>query len=58
MSLSLLHDADLSWPEVETIWRKTINFRLQFIKENNTASIFKKWVHYTKPMGYKLVSDK
>jgi len=26
--LSLLNNDDLSWPEVETIWRNTINFRL------------------------------
>ncbi|KAE9522651.1 hypothetical protein AGLY_016956 [Aphis glycines] len=51
----LINDEDLSWPEIETIWRKTVNFRLKFIKENNTSSIFKKWVHYTKPLGYKLV---
>lgn len=44
------------WPEVEEIWRKTINYRLQYIKNNNTAAIFEKWHHYTKPMGYKLVS--
>jgi len=52
----MLNDEDLSWPEIETIWRKTDNFRLKFIKENNTSSIFKKWFHYTKPLGYKLVS--
>lgn len=51
----MLNDEDLSWPEIETIWRKTVNFRLKFIKENNTSSIFKKWFHYTKPLGYKLV---
>ncbi|KAF0706912.1 Uncharacterized protein FWK35_00032358, partial [Aphis craccivora] len=52
---NMLNDEDLSWPEIETIWRKTDNFRLKFIKENNTSSIFKKWFHYTKPLGYKLV---
>jgi len=35
-------DSDLSWPEIELIWKKTTNFRLQYIKNNNTASIFKK----------------
>jgi len=39
-----LQDLDLSWPEVETIWKKTTNFRLQYMKNNNTASIFKKWI--------------
>ncbi|KAE9522308.1 hypothetical protein AGLY_017299, partial [Aphis glycines] len=40
--------------KIEEIWRKTINYRLQFIKKYNTAEIFNKWQHYTKPMGYKL----
>jgi len=52
---SNLYDKDLTWPEIEDIWRKTINFRLNFIKENNAVEIFKKWNHYTMPMGYKLV---
>lgn len=51
-----LQDPDLSWPEVELIWKKTTNFRLQYIKNNNTASIFKKWKQFTQPMGYKLVN--
>lgn len=56
MALSLLNDNDLSWPEIEVIWRKTINFLLQYIRNNDTASIFNKLLHYPKPMGYKLVS--
>uniref|UniRef100_A0A2S2QGR4 Uncharacterized protein n=1 Tax=Sipha flava TaxID=143950 RepID=A0A2S2QGR4_9HEMI len=55
MALTLLNNNDLSWPEIEVIWRKTINFRRQYIRNNDTASIFSKWVHYTKPMGYKLI---
>lgn len=55
--LSLLNNDNLSWPEVETIWRNTINFWLQYIRANDTASIFNKWVHHTKPMGHKLVSN-
>jgi len=51
-----LQDSDLSWPEVELIWKKTTNFRLQFIRNNNTAAIFKKWTQFTQPMGYKLVN--
>jgi len=47
----------MTWPEIENIWKNTINCRLQYIKENNTAAIFSKWQHYTKPMGYKLVSS-
>ncbi|KAL5239943.1 hypothetical protein ACI65C_007353 [Semiaphis heraclei] len=50
-----LQDSDLSWPEVELIWKKTTNFRLQYIRNNNTAAIFKKWIQFTQPMGYKLV---
>lgn len=57
MSLSLLNNDDLSWPEVETIWKNTINFRLQYIRTNDIASIFNKWLHYTKPMDHKLVSN-
>ncbi|KAL5237004.1 hypothetical protein ACI65C_004414 [Semiaphis heraclei] len=37
-----LLDKDLTWPEIEDIWRKTINFRLNFIKENNAVEIFNK----------------
>ena len=57
MALSLLNNDDLYWHEVDTIWKNTINFRLQYIRTNDTASIFNKWLHYTKPMGYKLVSN-
>lgn len=53
-----LMDPDLTWPEVEEIWKKTVNFRQHFIKENNTRAILDKWHHYTRPMGYKLVSPK
>ncbi|KAE9521551.1 hypothetical protein AGLY_018051 [Aphis glycines] len=50
-----LSNHDMTWPEIEEIWRKTINYRLQFIKKYNTAEIFNKWQHYTKPMRYKLI---
>ncbi|XP_050063914.1 uncharacterized protein LOC126552865 [Aphis gossypii] len=50
-----LFNHDMTWPEIEEIWRKTINYKLQFIKKYNTAEIFNKWQHYTKPMGYKLI---
>jgi len=53
---SYLSDKDMTCPEIEEIWRKTINYRLLFIKNNNPAEIFNKWQNYTKPMGYKLVS--
>jgi len=53
-----LMDTDLTWPEVEEIWKKTVHFRQNFIKENDTRAIFDKFHHYTKPMGYKLVSSK
>lgn len=53
---SYLSDKDMTWLEIEEIWRKTINYRLLFIKNNNPAEIFNKWQHYTKPMVYKLVS--
>lgn len=52
---SYLNDKDLTWPEIEDIWKKTINYRLNFIKVNNAVEIFKTWNHYTMPMGYKLV---
>lgn len=52
---SYLYDQDLTWPETEDIWKKTINYRLNFIKDNNAVEIFKTWSHYTMPMGYKLV---
>jgi len=46
----------MTWPEIEDFWRKTINYRLHFLKNNNPTEIFNKWQHYKKPMGYKLVS--
>ncbi|CAH1732642.1 unnamed protein product, partial [Aphis gossypii] len=52
---SNLNPDNMTWPEIEEIWRKTINYKLQFIKKYNTAEIFNKWQHYTKPMGYKLI---
>jgi len=52
---SYLNDNNLTWPEIEEIWKKTINYRLKFIKENETTSIFHTWKQYTLPMGYKLV---
>lgn len=51
-----LQNSDLSWVEVELIWKKTTNFRLQYIRKNNIAAIFKKWIQFTQPMGYKLVN--
>lgn len=53
-----LNDKDLTWSEIEDIWRKTINYRLYYIKQNNATDIFNKWQQYTQPMGYKLVSLK
>jgi len=53
---SYLSDKDMTWPEIEDSWRKTIYYRLHFLKNNNPAEIFNKWQQYTKPMGYKLVS--
>ncbi|KAE9536188.1 hypothetical protein AGLY_007411 [Aphis glycines] len=49
-----LNDKDLTWPEIEDIWRKTINYRLNYIKQNNATDIFNKWQQYTQPMDYKL----
>jgi len=43
---ALQYDNDLSWPKIESLWRKTINFKLHTTKENSTASIFKKWMYY------------
>lgn len=51
-----LMDADLTWAEEEVIWKRTVNFRKNCIKENYTRAIFNKWHYYTKPKGYKLVS--
>jgi hypothetical protein len=53
-----LVDTELTWPEVEDIWIKTVNFRQYFIYGNNTKTIFDKWQHYTKLIGYKLLSSK
>lgn len=52
----LKHDTTLSYPELESYWRATINYRLNDIKHLSTADIFKKWKQYLIPYGHKLVS--
>jgi len=58
MYLSSLKHENLSWPEIETIWKKTSGYRLQHLKATNFAAVDvqKTWPQYTKPLGYKLVS--
>eukprot|EP00102_Acyrthosiphon_pisum_P019773 XP_016656983.1 PREDICTED: uncharacterized protein LOC107882702 [Acyrthosiphon pisum] len=52
----LKHD-DLSWPDVESAWKKTSVYRLKALKNSNFSytEIQTTWVHYTKPLGYKLI---
>lgn len=46
-----------TWAEVEQHWITTKNFRLaEVVNVDFTAEIFEKWLHYKKPMGFKLVS--
>lgn len=52
--ISQLHHEVLKWPEIESIWLKTTNYRLKNIKE--VGNIFINWKHFKEPMGYRLVS--
>ncbi|XP_060861823.1 uncharacterized protein LOC132938834 [Metopolophium dirhodum] len=52
--ISQLHHEVLTWPEIETIWLKTTNYRLKNIKEEE--NIFLHWKHFKEPMGYRLAN--
>jgi len=52
--ISQLQHEVLKWPEIESIWLKTTNYRLKNIKE--VGNIFINWKHFKEPMGYRLVS--
>lgn len=49
----------MAWPDVENTWRQTTAYRLKALKNANFShtEIQKNWLHYTKPLGYKLVSQ-
>jgi len=53
---SLKHN-ELTWPEIEMIWEKTIGYRLKNFRETNFSplEIQKNWPHYMQPLGYRLV---
>ncbi|XP_029347666.1 uncharacterized protein LOC107882231 isoform X2 [Acyrthosiphon pisum] len=55
--LSSLKHEDLSWPDIEVIWKKTTGYRLQHLKATHFSAvdIQKTWPQYTKPLGYKLI---
>ncbi|KAL4083604.1 hypothetical protein QTP88_028920 [Uroleucon formosanum] len=52
----LKHDIWL-WPDIESTWEKTAVYRLKSLKNANFSysEIQTIWVHYTKPLGYKLI---
>jgi hypothetical protein len=56
--ISQLNHDELSWPDIESIWKKTIVFRLKLFKILNYSAtdLQNTWPHYMKPLGYKLVS--
>lgn len=58
MLVTNLKHSELSWPEVEMIWKKTVGYRLKNFRTSNFSpiEIHKKWPHYMQPLGYKLVS--
>lgn len=53
----LKHD-ELSWPNVENVWKKTSVYRLTALKKSNFSptDVKETWPHFLKPLGYKLVS--
>ncbi|KAL5234102.1 hypothetical protein ACI65C_001512 [Semiaphis heraclei] len=55
--ISQLNHDELSWPDVESIWKKTTVFRLKSFKISNYSAtdLQQTWPHYMKPLGYKLV---
>lgn len=58
MLLSSLKHEELSWPEIENIWKKTTGYRLKNFKTTDFSAteLQKTWPQYKKPLGYKLVS--
>lgn len=55
--LDMLKHESMSYPELESNWKATVNYRLNNIKNmNTTKDIFKNWKQYLIPYGHKLVS--
>ncbi|XP_060857146.1 uncharacterized protein LOC132938539 [Metopolophium dirhodum] len=52
--ISQLNHDELSWPDIEIIWKKTAVYRLKSLKMSAT-DLHNTWPHYKKPLGYKLV---
>lgn len=59
MYLSRLKHEEMSWPEIENIWKQTTVYRLKAMKTVNYSptNIYNTWPQYMKPLGYKLVSQ-
>jgi len=53
--VSQLNNEELSWPDIEIIWKKSAVHRLKSLKMSAT-DLHHTWPHYKKPLGYKLVS--
>jgi len=53
---NLKHD-ELTWPEIEVVWRKTTGYRLKKLKTANFSplEIQKIWPQYMQPLGHKLI---
>jgi len=53
---SLKHD-NCSFNEIEIIWRATVKYRLNYLRNSeSTTDTLKYWTSYKLPAGYKLVS--
>lgn len=51
-----MYDTNCLFPELENLWKETINHGLNEIqKTSSTSEILQKWKSYTKPLGYRLV---
>lgn len=56
--LDILKHGSSTFPELESMWNATINYRLNNIKyATSTADILKTWKHYLLPYGHKLVNN-
>ncbi|CAI6365987.1 unnamed protein product [Macrosiphum euphorbiae] len=54
--LDILKHGNSTFPELESMWNATINYRLNNIKcATSTADILKTWKHYLLPYGHKLI---
>jgi len=55
--LKALKFDNLSSDEFDCTWKACCQYRLSFIKSNNSNEIMEKWPFYKTPSGYRLVNS-